>query len=278
MGDNQNESCNEFYLYSYNENDNSFYFGVGSDIFYDNDKNLSQKDSSTKNEIVPINYETSNQTKTLSKKNNAKLEQQNIAELEPNNNSKRKMFKTLISHKRKNSDEIKHPWNATDNISDRVLTHYDNSLIDLANDATNTIFNSLNQKYFLKIKYSEHKKNYNNNLIKEKKYCDIFKYQLSTKNKGYKIKNGDTNENIYNIICAKSPLLKKFFAQRYLDLFENYYYKDKRKFDFDGIHFQLSDDTKTFSDLLNKGNGKNRSAENIFINVINNNYLNINKK
>jgi hypothetical protein len=252
MGDNQNESCNEFYLYSDNENYNSFYFGDGSDIFYDNDKNLSQKDSSTKNEIVPINYETSNQTKTL--------------------------FKTLISHKRKNSDKIKHPWNATDNISDRVLTHYDNSLIDLANDATNTIFNSLNQKYFLKIKYSEHKKNYNNNLISEKKYCDIFKYQLSAKNKGYKIKNGDTNENRYNIICAKSPLLKKFFEQRYLDLFENYYYNDKRNFDFDGKHFQLSDDTKTFSDLLNKGNGKNRSAENIFINVINNNYLNINKK
>ena len=117
-------------------------------------------------------------------------------------------------------------------------------------------------------------------LIKEKKYCDIFKYELSKKNKGYAglIKKGDTNENTYNFICAKSPLLKKFFEQSYLDLFENYYYKDKRKFDFDGKHFQLSDNTKTFNDLLNKGNGKNRSAENIFINVINNNYLSMNRK
>ena len=286
MGDKLNESYNEMFSYENNWcDDNDFYQNGGNDFRYFNDeeKNLSLKDISTKNENAPIYNETINQTKASSKKNDAIFEKQNKAEPEPEikNNSKKKMFKTFISHKRKNPDDAQHKWNASDNISDRILVHFDNYLIELGNDVINTNFKlEKNQKHFLKIKYKEHKRNFIMALIKEKKYCDIFKYELSKKNKGYAglIKEGDTNENTYNFICAKSPLLKKFFDQSYLDLFENYYYKDKRKFDFDGKHFQLSDNTKTFNDLLNKGNGKNRSAENIFINVINNNYLSINRK
>ena len=276
MGDKLNESYNEIFSYEHNRcDDNDFYRIGGNDFFsrFSNDE-----------ENVPI-YETFNQTKVSSKKNDAILEKKNKAEPEPEpeikNNSKKNMFKTLISHKRKNPDDAKHKWNASDNISDRILVHFDNYLIELGNDAINTYLKlEKDRKHFLKIKYVEHKRNFIMSLIKEKKYCDIFKYELSKKNKGYAglIKEGDTNENTYNFICAESPLLKKFFDQSYLDLFENYYYKDKRKFDFDGKHFQLSDNTKTFNDLLNKGNGKNRSAENIFINVINNNYLSINRK
>ena len=254
MGDKLNELYNEMYSYGHNRcNDNDFYQNRGNDIF---------SRFSSDEENVPI-YETFNQTNEIK------------------NNSKKNMFKTLISHKRKNPDDAKHKWNASDNISDRILVHFDNYLIELGNDAINTYLKlEKDRKHFLKIKYAEHKRNFIMSLIKEKKYCDIFKYELSKKNKGYAglIKEGDTNENTYNFICAESPLLKKFFDQSYLDLFENYYYKDKRKFDFDGKHFQLSDNTKTFNDLLNKGNGKNRSAENIFINVINNNYLSINRK
>ena len=113
MGDKLNESYNEIFSYEHNRCDDNE--NGGNDFFsrFSNDE-----------ENVPI-YETFNQTKVSSKKNDAILEKKNKAEPEPEpeikNNSKKNMFKTLISHKRKNPDDAKHKWNASDNISEMML-------------------------------------------------------------------------------------------------------------------------------------------------------------
>jgi hypothetical protein len=118
------------------------------------------------------------------------------------------------------------------------------------------------------------------NEINDKKYRDIFKLKISKKNVGIenliyenvKYINKDNYENI----IKKSPLVDEFFDKSYLDFFVNYYYKNVREFDFKGIHFKLSENTKIYKDLLKKG--KNSSVEYKFENVINKKYLNIYKK
>ena len=197
--------------------------------------------------------------------------------------SKNKKSITFITHKTrrtKNPDKIKHKFDAFDNLTDRIQTNFNNFLISLANDVSNNIFsfrNDFPKNYFKKLDYDESKAL---NEINDKKYRDIFKLKISKKNVGIenliyenvKYINKDNYENI----IKKSPLLDEFFDKSYLDLFVNYYYKNVREFDFKGIHFKLSENTKTYKDLLLKG--QNSSVEEKFENVINKKYLNINNK
>ena len=213
----------------------------------------------------------------------------NIMEGKKENNSslkiesKNKKSITFITHKTrrtKNPDKIKHKFDAFDNLTDRIQTNYNNYLISLANDVSNNIFsfrNDFPKNYFKKLDYDESKAL---NEINDKKYRDIFKLKISKKNEGIenliyenvKYINKDNYENI----IKKSPLLDEFFDKSYLDLFVNYYYKNVREFDFKGIHFKLSENTKTYKDLLLKG--QNSSVEKKFEIVINKKYLNINNK
>ena len=70
--------------------------------------------------------------------------------------------------------------------------------------------------------------------------------------------------------------MKEFFEQNYLDVFNDVYYKDKREYNFKGLKIKLSNRTKTFQDLLNKG--LNLSIEKQLRNAINKFYSTINKK
>ena len=223
--------------------------------------------------------QTHNTSKKLDIIIEGKKENNSLKEIE----SKNKKSITFITHKTrrtKNPDKIKHKFDAFDNLTDRIQTNYNNYLISLANDVSNNIFsfrNDFPKNYFKKLDYDESKAL---NEINDKKYRDIFKLKISKKNTGIenliyenvKYINKDNYENI----IKKSPLLDEFFDKSYLDLFVNYYYKNVREFDFKGIHFKLSENTKTYKDLLLKGH--NSSVENKFENVINKKYLNINNK
>ena len=219
--------------------------------------------------------QTHNTSKKLDIIMEGKKENNSLKKIE----SKNEKSITFITHKTrrtKNPDKIKH----IDNLTDRIQTNYNNYLISLANDVSNNIFsfrNDFPKNYFKKLDYDESKAL---NEINDKKYRDIFKLKISKKNVGIenliyenvKYINKDNYENI----IKKSPLLDEFFDKSYLDLFVNYYYKNVREFDFKGIHFKLSENTKTYKDLLLKG--QNSSVENKFENVINKKYLNINNK
>lgn len=221
--------------------------------------------------------QTHNTSKKLDIIMEGKKENNSLKEIE----SKNKKSITFITHKTrrtKNPDKIKHKFDSFDNLTDRIQTNFNNFLISLANDALNNISTKDHpENYFKKLDYAESKAL---NEINDKKYRDIFKLKISKKNIGIenliyenvKYINKDNYENI----IKKSPLLEEFFDKSYLDLFVNYYYKNVREFDFKGIHFKLSENTKTYKDLLLKG--QNSSVENKFENVINKKYLNINNK
>ena len=167
----------------------------------------------------------------------------------------------------------KHSWDSYEYIERKVQVYFINFLIDLANDVTKSFFNGKNVNIeFIKILYSAKKKIFNEEKIKEIIYKDIFYLPISPKNKE-KYKEENTNKNFYESICCKYPLLKDFFDQTYSYIFENYYYKNKKIISFQGLNFRLSETTKTFDFLLNKG--KNISRKDLFLNVVDRLYFKI---
>ena len=56
-----------------------------------------------------------------------------------------------------------------------------------------------------------------------------------------------------------------------MEIFKDYYFQDKRIINFNGLEILLSEETKTFNDLLNKGN--NKLAEDVFNSIIDDLYL-----
>ena len=167
-------------------------------------------------------------------------------------------------HSRKSSDLIK----------TKIQRDYLSYLINLANDAVRCILldKSNNLKFLQidgKIKILPHKLSE----LRDLKYKDIFSLTVSKKNKGI-IEINQTNERTYLFIIDKSSLLKEFFDQSYLDIFEKYYYKNIRNINFKGEKIILSEKTQTFSNLLIKG--LNGNDEDRFEFIINNVYINNN--
>ena len=275
--DENNELNNEIIPNDFNDefSNQGIFSHLDDDIYYFFEPIYKNKDKRN-NDVYDQTHNTSKKLDIIME---GKKENNSSIKIE----SKNKKSITFITHKTrrtKNPDKIKHEFDAFDNLTDRIQTNFNNYLISLANDVSNNIFsfrNDFPKNYFKKLDYDESKAL---NEINDKKYRDIFKLKISKKNAGIenliyenvKYINKDNYENI----IKKSPLLDEFFDKSYLDLFVNYYYKNVREFDFKGIHFKLSENTKTYKDLLLKG--QNSSVEKKFENVINKKYLNINNK
>jgi len=275
IDDEINDLNNDFFPNNFN------YISFYQEDFIGNEENINNSFEYTNKDITKRNNDFNVQTQNSSKKLDniiiAKKENNSLTKKE-SNNTKSIRFMTRKTRRTKNQNEIKHKFDAFDNLTDRAQTNFNNFLISLANDISNISFgNDFPINYFKKLDYSESKALRE---IKDKRFRDIFTLKISRKNKG--IGNLDyenvkyINKNIYDNIVKISPLLEEFFDKSYLDLFENYYYKNIREFDFKGIHFKLSENTKIYKDLLKKG--KNSSVEYKFENVINKKYLNIYKK
>ena len=265
-------------------NENSFFDNIDLDSNQDyhsfNDGNFFDYIETIKNR-TQSNNDVNVQTYNTSKKPDNSIEgkkENNSLIKKDSKNIKSIRFITNKTRRPKNPSEIKHKFDAFDNINDRIKTNHNNYLISLSNDVLNIIFEKvIPVNYFKKLDYSESKAF---SEIKDKKFRDIFYLKIAKKNKGIGKLNYENlkyiNKDIYENIVKKYPLLEEFFDKSYLDLFENYYYKNIREFDFKGVHFKLSENTKTYKDLLKKG--KNSSVAYKFENVIKKKYLNINKK
>lgn len=198
-----------------------------------------------------------------------------------NKSGKKIVFKIMIPGKRGKSVSFKpnkriHHWDSFDLISNKLQVHYLSYLVNLANDITNIVLKNKDyKKYFLDIIHARKIKLFTKRELKTLKYKDIFMFIVSKKNPGIIIK-GQTNEENYINICNKSSLLKEFFEQSYLDIFNDYYLNDIRIINFKGLNVILSEKTKTFENLINKDS--NRMAKDRFQVIIDKNYINNNNE
>ena len=183
-------------------------------------------------------------------------------------------YKHRLSKKSKSENTTNkriHFWDDPDNIKRILQVHYLTFLIDFANDITKgVLFNEENNIKFFQIEYEIKKTLSNHKIFIGKKYKDIFEYDLSPKNKG-NINKYENNHYTYSFVCEKSSLLEEFFEKSYLEIFKEYYFKDKRVINLNGLEILLSEKTKTFNDLLNKDD--NKLAEGVFNLIIDDLYL-----
>ena len=171
-----------------------------------------------------------------------------------------------------------HTKDDNDNILKKIKVNFVSFLITLANDAIKAESTGIEYKNFFRPILHKVKCKIKNYDILKLKYQNIFTDYTISPNRGIKKKNEkyvsnneETNKKNYEHICKEFPSLKNFFEQNMIDIFKNYYCKNKKDinnmFDFEGIKIKLSSKTKTFYDLLEKEENKN--SKNKFIKIIN---------
>ena len=192
---------------------------------------------------------------------------------EPNDKKAKKNLFLVFKKKKRGKKPTKtkriHSKDTIDLVENKLQVNYMNYLIDLGNDIIKSSNNLNTSEKFLKIKYEEKKKSYKPKDIRKLLYNDIFKLTISNTNKKELIK-GKTNEKMYEIICKELPILKEIFDLRYSYIFQNYYLKNLREFNLNGLDIKLSEETKTYNDLLQKDH--NYNFQNVFEKVINRYY------
>ena len=192
---------------------------------------------------------------------------------EPNDKKAKKNLFLVFKKKKRGKKPTKtkriHSKDTIDLVEDKLQVNFINYLVDLGNDMIKSSNNLNTSEKFLKIKYEEKKKSYKPKDIRKLLYNDIFKLTISNTNKKELIK-GKTNEKMYEIICKELPILKEIFDLRYSYIFQNYYLKNLREFNLNGLDIKLSEETKTYNDLLQKD--QNYNIKNVFEKVINRYY------
>lgn len=177
------------------------------------------------------------------------------------NRNERNLFITRINKKRgrivkKNLPEKEHGKYDFDNVLTKIQVHFINFLINLANDAINTQFNS---KYYITHKFKQinykEKKNIRHNYIMDcfkKPIKDIIQLDITTKYKNFDSKY---NKELYAQLTAQSEWLKDFLDLKFIDVFSDYYYnlgKELKSFNFKDKKVNISKSTKSFKYLLEK--------------------------
>jgi len=192
---------------------------------------------------------------------------------EPNDKKAKKNLFLVFKKKKRGKKPTKtkriHSKDTIDLVKDKLQVNFINYLVDLGNDMIKSSNNLNTSEKFLKIKYKEKKKSYKPEDIRKLLYNDIFKLTISNTNKKRLIK-GKTNEKMYEIICKELPILKEIFDLKYSYIFQNYYLKNLREFNLNGLDIKLSEETKTYNDLLQKD--QNYNIKNVFEKVINRYY------
>ena len=175
---------------------------------------------------------------------------------------------------RKPKDEVGkkrvHNANDDDNILRKLQVHYLSYIISFTNDLVENFSPNNKALKFKNLSYAL-KKTVNHAYVEElkkKNIGDILQFQASSKNRK---SDEDVNKQIYDKICNLFPFFNDFFNMKYLELFNQYYFKSNKKISFGGKIINLSEKTKAFSDLLEKNKEANEKIQNIaFHNFIEN--------
>ena len=191
---------------------------------------------------------------------------------EKENISKNKIFeitKTILGIKRQRGkpnpngkkNKKRHSKYDDDNIIIKIQVHYHNYIFDFANEI---LKNYGLKKKFLNIVYSEKrditKENFKN--LKSKEIGQILRQNISTK---YKRQYGDDKEknNKLYLEVIKYDSIKKILSEKYINIFRNLYYKNKRDLNDYGLNIKLSNKIKTYQDLLDKNSNESKYVEKI---------------
>ena len=191
---------------------------------------------------------------------------------EKENISKNKIFeitKTILGIKRQRGkpnlidkkNKKRHSKYDDDNIIIKIQVHYHNYIFDFANEI---LKNYGLKKKFLNIVYSEKrditKENFKN--LKSKEIGQILRQNISTK---YKRQYGDDKEknNKLYLEVIKYDSIRKILSETYINIFRNFYYENKREINDYGLNIKLSNNVKTYQDLLEKNKNDSKYIERI---------------
>ena len=191
---------------------------------------------------------------------------------EKENISKNKIFeitKTILGIKRQRGkpnpngkkNKKRHSKYDDDNIIIKIQVHYHNYIFDFANEI---LKNYGLKKKFLNIVYSEKrditKENFKN--LKSKEIGQILRQNISTK---YKRQYGDDKEknNKLYLEVIKYDSIRKILSETYINIFRNFYYENKREINDYGLNIKLSNNVKTYKDVLEKNKNDSKYIERI---------------
>lgn len=150
-----------------------------------------------------------------------------------------------------NGDKRIHSASDDDNVLRKIQVHFLTFLVNFTNDVIRTLIEDKNAPLFKNLDYKI-KKIVKHKVVedfKSKTIGEILKSRISPKMKTY---DTNANQNVYNDICNRSPLMKEFLQTLYINLFKEYYNNKDKKFEVNGKIVQLSSRTKTYNDLVLK--------------------------
>ena len=232
-----------------------------------NNLNKSKEEIEPKDELVgtpinmKINYFDSKSASTSNSTQIKKINQQenllpknkfNVIKdnLDLNEKEKKENSNKKRGRKPKMAGKKQHSAFDQDNIIRKIQVHYISFIIDFTNEIIQVIFKNNKSMFFKSINY-EFKKTVNHSYIQtlfSKNIGEIVQLRASPKNKKF---DENINKIIYDKLC-NTEIFAKLFSMSYLEMFNKYYYPNKREIDFFGTKINISQKTKLFNDLLEK--------------------------
>ena len=165
--------------------------------------------------------------------------------------NEKKRFRGRKGIQENNLDKRIHSASDDDNVLRKIQVHYLTFLVNFTNDVIKTFIEDKNVPQFKNLDY-KFKKIVKHKVVedlKSKTIGEILQSRISPKMKTYE---SFANNNIYEDICNRSPLIKEFLQTQYIKLFKEYYNNKDKKFEVNGKIIQLSPKTKTYNDLILK--------------------------
>ena len=224
------------------------------ELFYDHIFNpnyeLNELDDYTYKEIDDNNMTMTNESTDISEKN---IILKNIIF----GIKKEKKEKKALGRKRKidntkNEKTHTHSKYDYDNIIRKIQVHFQNFLISFTNEIL--IHFGFNNKRFLNIEYNNKKdiKKETVEKLKSKEIGQILRQNISTKyKKQYKEDKGKNNKLYLEVTKnAEYDSIRKILSETYINIFRNFYYLNKKDLNDYGLNITLSNNVKTYKDLL----------------------------
>ena len=222
--------------------------------FKSNDSSISESDSFVFKNSYEGPYDIDENSTTKITQENSK-----------NKNSDKKEEKRKKSgrkRKRENENGKKyHTKFAYDNIIRKIQVHFLNFLVSFINEILKHY--EFKQKFFnidYSIKKDIKKENVEN--LKSIEIGEILCKDISKKYKNQYKEDVKINNKIY-LEVIKNDNIKKILSEKYINIFKNIYYKNKRDLNDYGLNIKLSNDVKTYKDLLKKYNKEKDYKEEI---------------